>query len=154
MKRSFFYSATLHLMLLLALLTSNDSSKNTPKNTSDQGQGDTKKIVAKGTTEENIAEISLVEMPAKRQKLKGDDCQDSHWYGGIGIYEGWDINGSYVDNVISGYPADKVGLKVGDRFISDITQVRGTPGTTIDVVVSRENITLYFTLIREKICTE
>lgn len=83
----------------------------------------------------------------KEPEAQGPEC--ALWYGGIGIESNWDI----VQKVVEGYPADKAGLKVGDRMFYK-GDIRGEPGTEVHIHVQRNNLDLDFTIVRAKICYE
>ena len=87
-------------------------------------------------------------------------------YGGIGITIGLRDGFITVTSLMEGYSAEKQGLEVGDRIVEidgkstigmnpqDVRYlVRGTPGTEVDLKVSRdgEPAPLEFVLIREEI---
>ena len=74
------------------------------------------------------------------------------WYGGVGITHVSD--GSQVVNYVGvGYPADRAGILPGD-LVTNIQDLRGTPGTYVTVKILRGTKALSFYLVREKICTQ
>ena len=87
------------------------------------------------------------------------ECENDQWFGGIGIQQDWRTG--MIEKVYEGYPADKNGLRPGDMIEmvdgnSDRMggKIRGTPGTTITIVIFRPSTNEYltFTFTREKIC--
>ena len=80
-------------------------------------------------------------------------CEGGHWYGGIGIHQA-SLDGT-IGFVAEGYPAHKAGILVGDRImaVSD-SDIRGTPGTIVKIMIDRQGKTLFFEITRGKICYE
>ena len=87
------------------------------------------------------------------------ECENDMWYGGIGIQQDWRTG--QLEQVYQGYPADLIGLKVGDMIqtvdgVSDSAggRIRGEPGTTITIGIFRPSTNEYltFTFKRDKIC--
>ena len=59
-----------------------------------------------------------------------------------------------IEKVFPGYPADKAGLMVNDVIITTDGQIRGDPGTVLNMIAFRasSNMTLKFRIVRDKIC--
>lgn len=152
MKRSFLYSLCVHLVLisLLVIHSCGYGSKEEEKKSGSE-QGDIRKILPKGTNTSSPLDIELVDAPSP-SKTKGEDCPNGRWYGGIGVYEGWN-NSRVVDRVIEGYPAYRAGIQKGD-VLPQVDNLRGEPGTVVEFNVLRNGKLLSFKLIREKICIE
>lgn len=85
-------------------------------------------------------------------------------YGGIGAIVHQKGDSTYISEPYEGFPAQKAGLKSGDRFVtiggesvkgkkvSDISEkLRGQAGTTIDVEVERDGKIIKKTLKREAV---
>jgi carboxyl-terminal processing protease len=94
------------------------------------------------------------------------DTKVSGNYGGIGVHISFRDGYVTVISPIEGTPADRAGLKPGDRVVSvddiDVTGIsidkvasmmRGEPGTTVKIGVLREGQPgiLYFEMIRENV---
>jgi S1-C subfamily serine protease len=76
----------------------------------------------------------------------GDACVDT--FGGIGL-SGFPL----IESVYEGYPAFKAGLKAGD-VIHSREEIRGKPGTKVEITVTRGDKTWSVVLIREEICVK
>jgi len=76
----------------------------------------------------------------------GDACVDT--FGGIGL-SGFPL----IESVYEGYPAFKAGLKAGDVIHSN-EEIRGKPGTKVEITVTRGDETWTMVLIREVICVK
>lgn len=153
-KRGLTLSSLIHLALLIALvlpyIKSGDGT-----NTEPQPAGSTEKtgdIIPKESEEEQKEiVVELVDLPKKKaQPAKGHECKGDNWYGGIGVVH----NGHKISEVAVGYPAYRAGVRVGDETISNIDVIRGEPGTSMNLVVIRDGVMLYFEMVREKICLE
>ena len=85
-------------------------------------------------------------------------------YGGIGISSYYTKKGIVVADIKQGYPADKIGLKAGDIIVKINGQsiigldnealsqmLKGSPNTTVNIVVEREGNTLPFSMTFDKI---
>lgn len=133
------------------------------KGTQPEGQND--EVVPKqAEVEEEIVEtpppepeeITIPE-PEKPKPIEGvTECENDMWFGGIGIQQDWQTG--EIQEVYSGYPADKNGLRRGD-IINLVNgerkdRIRGEPGTTITIGIFRPstNEHLTFTFKRDKIC--
>jgi C-terminal processing protease CtpA/Prc len=88
---------------------------------------------------------------APRPIPKTAECTDG--FGGIGVeYSSTD---GTIARVYRGYPADRGGIRTGDRLIApSIYEVRGTPGSKIDIIFERNGLSYSLRLTRELICTE
>lgn len=112
--------------------------------------------------EELLAQESEVEVPKEEEKKPEEgltECENDMWYGGIGVSQDWQTG--TLQEVYAGYPADQIGLKVGDQLLSvdgfpDTAggRIRGEPGTPIEMKVFRPSTNEYltFTFKRDKIC--
>lgn len=89
----------------------------------------------------------IPKFPNAKEKIK---CEQ--WYGGIGIEHSED--GSTIMKVVEGYPAYRAGILVGDAVIVPFNSydIKGMPGTPVQVTVVRMGKVLEFHMIREKIC--
>lgn len=94
-------------------------------------------------------------LPAPPTHL-ADDCKD--FFGGVGLMNDIRANvarnryDAVVTDVYPGYPAFKAGVQVGDILI-DSDHIRGEIGSRFTLEVIRNGQTLYFDIIRDKICT-
>lgn len=71
------------------------------------------------------------------------------FFGGIGItHEGFD---GVITTVHRGYPAERLGLSVGDKIINT-EQLRGEIGTPVTIQIIRDGQHLTFYAIRDRIC--
>jgi hypothetical protein len=109
--------------------------------------------------EDKVVEIQLVPADSipipkppepKREAPKPQAKKDG--FGGIGVeYSGLD---GTIGRVPVGYPAWRAGIQPGDQIISPaINEIRGEPGTKIELAIRRGNTIHYITLVREFIET-
>jgi len=96
-------------------------------------------------------------MPTHKAENKGyvdRDCNGGPYYGGIGIEVGVlrDTGETVLMNPHNGYPAKRAGLLAGD-FILNYNDIRGTPGTSVTVKITRNGVPMDVQVVREKICT-
>jgi len=161
-------SLLIHLVFMYTM-TGNGNGKNGQPGQGGQNQPQPPiKIVIKGAdkpSEKKKAELkpaedtkSKVVQPKKKKKKpkkvtedkpKGRDCEKDGWYGGIGIV----MAGQFVGETYEGYPAQKNGLLKGDLIIEPSDgQIRGEPGTTINMKILRGSQLLIKNFKREKIC--
>lgn len=102
--------------------------------------------------EEQVLQVTLIQKPKPKASPAPDaihDCVGTLWYGGIGIQT--DVLHNVVE-VGSGYPAERAGIKVGDRLTQDPSFARGTPGTTVTLTLQRGTQVFDVTIVREKVC--
>ena len=111
---------------------------------------------------EKLAEESEVEVPKEEPKKPEEglvQCENDMWYGGIGIQQDWQTG--QLQEVYQGYPADLIGMKVGDQIINvdgnpdrHGGRIRGEPGTPISISLFRPSTNEYltFTFKRDKVC--
>ena len=74
-----------------------------------------------------------------------------HFYGGIGVTFNR-IDGTVLE-AHPGYPAYKAGITTGDVLYSN-EDIRGEPGTVVDISVLRGQKLFSIQIQREKICLE
>lgn len=174
----FVVSLTLHLAALLLVsfnLSSNGGNSNEQggpievemvEGAQQQNNNKDEEIVPKQVEVQEVEkppvvqEESPVEVPEEQKPEEGlTECENDMWFGGIGIEQDWRTG--RVDRVFPGYPANKAGLREGDMIQmvdgnSDTMggKIRGTPGTTITLMIFRPSTNEYLTLIfkRDKIC--
>jgi hypothetical protein len=169
MKKSLGYSLTVHLVLLSLLLfglpkgcgTGNFKKQeglNAPK--SQEGS-----IVEKQTIQveleepkEGITKKEPSPSPKPSSKFVDRDCGKLEWFGGIGVQGEYETGSgdrmtAIVAEVVKGYPAYDMGVKVGDRILN-FSELKGEPGTDVTVEIYRSGETLTLTGTREKICLE
>lgn len=152
LRRSFLISILLHSIALL-LLSIHLPSGEQKGGATGSPRGSNDEIVPK---KEDIA-IELIEAnkgPSQKapppQKNVGHDCKGYRWYGGVGIKL---TLGDIIYEVAPGYPADNVGIKVGDQVLNvNDVDIRGEPGTEVSIVILRENSRLTFNVVRDRIC--
>ena len=160
-KRHLTISLLLHLALLLTVAKTKDGML---KESGNNRPGRKEEVVLK-TIEANIIEFipkttdSEITIPAPRKPIKGlKECEGDRWYGGIGIQQ--DFVTDIIDTVYAGYPADLAGIKPGDKIQSTSSaegaDIRGPPGTTVNILIFRKstNETLNLSITRGKICLE
>ena len=78
---------------------------------------------------------------------KGKTCKS--FYGGIGVY----LENMTVTQVINGYPAQTIGVRVGDDVYS-LQGIEGEIGEVITLVIIRNGNTFEKKVKREKICID
>lgn len=112
---------------------------------------DGKHIVEKPT------EVTLVEQPAHKDKGPGKKKESKKkstcklFFGGIGVLY---ANGrGEVYEAYPGYPAANAGIQAGD-VILNAGNIRGEPGSVVQVEVLRGQLNLTFDVTRAKICLE
>jgi C-terminal processing protease CtpA/Prc len=86
-------------------------------------------------------EITIVERSSEGE---GKPCKYS--YGGIGI-----TGYPKIETVHPGYPAEKIGIKVGDLVYS-FEDIRGEPGTQVEIRIVSGNTERKVVVTRERIC--
>lgn len=98
-------------------------------------------------------QMALEEEQRKKQeearKKALDECKD--FFGGIGVT--FDLFDRTISEVHKGYPAERAGIRVGDR-LSSIEPIRGEPGTKVEILVIRGEQEILMEITREKICLE
>jgi len=161
-------SLLIHLVFMYTMTGSGDGKGNQPGSGANKPQPPIK-IVIKGSdqkTDKKVPELkpaedtkSKVVQPKKKKKPKpkkivedkpkGRDCEKDGWYGGIGIV----MAGQFVGETYEGYPAHKNGLMKGDLIIEPSDgQIRGEPGSTINMKILRGSQLIIKNFKREKIC--
>lgn len=113
--------------------------------------------------EQRAAEYAVVEavlgtLDPHTNLLRPDDFEDMKAstkgsFGGLGIEVGMRDNAITVIRVLDGNPAQKVGMKAGDRIVQideestvtmtlneAVSRLRGAPGTTVGVFVRRDTL--------------
>jgi S1-C subfamily serine protease len=131
----FFTASTLiHFGLVLLIFISPQQPESITVDLQELGSGDH----PKGGLEETII-IPKGDNP-------GEACVDT--FGGIGV-TGFPL----IESVYEGYPAFKAGLKAGDVIHSN-EEIRGKPGTKVEITVTRGDKTWTMVLIREVICVK
>lgn len=143
MKRYYLISLILHCLLLIATI------KATPPKKSGSGQGNSIEVSTESGEGSNGdgGDSDNKKIITKGEDGEGEPCDD--WYGGIGIIQDFENEITYV---APGYPADNAGIRLGDVIVSQ-GEIRGEPGTILELTIFRKKIKLTFKLIREKICT-
>lgn len=140
MKKYMLISICLHALIMLQISGTNEETT--------MYKDEIVKVIPK--TEE--VEISVIEddKDGVVKKAEPKECPSS--YGGIGI----EIRGQVIQTVYQGYPAHKAGMLAGDIImsISGTGEIRGTVGTSVDIVILRNNTEFKLTLTRESICSE
>lgn len=155
MSRAFIVLLILSLALHSALLVY--KFKPTPK-MEKRDRGGSVKVTILPKPAESPPQIKA-DLPG--QMTKQDKCKD--WYYGFGVQHDWATNA--ISSVQTGYPAHRVGIRVGDILV-DIVDESGLSvisqphkdriheGRVATVIILREGRQLTFTMRREKICTE
>lgn len=136
MKRYFSTSATLHISccLLLLFTTANPISTIPPQ--------EIEMELSQNGNESNIeSEQQVIE-----KEQSGSTCD--FWYGGIGIQ-----GNRIIEIVYPNYPADKAGVRPKDFILSN-EEIRGEPGSVLELDILRNNVKLHFSIVREKICIQ
>lgn len=155
MKRGFFISICLHLLPLLIFMLphgsgNRDEGKKGGSKQSDENGDFQKQSEKDGEEQPKKDDLQVYILPAQPKKQEeGIKCPEDSWYGGIGV----EINEATgeIYKAAPFYPAYKAGIRPGDINISDV-ELRGDPGTAVEVKVAREGQTLSFMVTREKIC--
>lgn len=154
MKKYLLISIIIHLLLLATLFlnghlgtgNSDKSGQNGIEKKSEEG----KNLVPKGSQDSKDIEIKIVQsIPKQKDDKKAPECPENKWYGGIGVILGYN---NEVSECPEYYPAYHNGIRLKDIIING-QDLRGTPGTQVTVMIKRNDEILYFTVIREKICT-
>lgn len=171
----FVISITLHLAAAILLsfnLNANGGDGNSEGGQEQAGakiEGQNDQVVPKQVEvelveppKEKLADESEVEVPKEEPKKPEEgvtQCENDMWYGGIGIQQNWQTG--ELQEVYQGYPADLIGMKVGDQIINvdgnpdkHGGRIRGEPGTPISISLFRPSTNEYltFTFKRDKVC--
>lgn len=167
--REYFWSAGIHLSLLLLFAMSGGGASQSDGQAG--GEAQTQEQAAAGLDKDEIY-VDIIEKPKKdeEKKVSSDDdgygnvphgkdvCPD--FYGGIGITQVAGIRGPgdytvivAVQEVHHGYPAEQAGIQVGDVLLNS-SEIRGPIGTTVTVLINRRGEFMKFDIVRDKICTE
>lgn len=88
----------------------------------------------------------------KPKKKKEIECK--YYYEGIGVWAPRNqYGGCEIEKVFAGYPAEEMGLQVGDLVIEPpCDQIRGPEGTMLHMKIMRGSQVLNLSTKREKIC--
>lgn len=81
----------------------------------------------------------------------GIGCPDGEWFGGVGLEH--DLFTNRIPKAPSGYPAYRAGVRVGDILLNEY-ELRGDPGTEVQIQVDRADQILVFKAVRTKICVK
>lgn len=106
----------------------------------------TKESEASSQTRQSNEIVEINVIPKLDTDATGKQCPNT--YGGVGLRY---AEGSRVLEVYAGYPAYKAGIKPGDVLYSK-EDLRGEPGTKVEVTIVRDNNYININIIREKIC--
>lgn len=152
-------SILIHLCLVLGLLIHGHKSGPNTGNSKEKPKGFSGKA---GQILPKTIEIEVITKPKTENKGPGDKSKPSKTckssYGGIGIMDNFATG--LIELVAPGYPADRAGILVGDKVLKVMSDegsdIRGTVGTSVTLIILRQSINKVFsvTMIREKICTE
>jgi hypothetical protein len=149
MKRAFSLSSLLHLLVLLLftlpfVLPGCGSGSGKKKG---EGPNEKTKLTEPGIQDGFMEILSEGEVPIPDKKV-GKDCKDS--FGGIGVV--MNLGSGMVMEAPEWNPAYKAGIRVGDIILNN-EDIKGPPGTTVEVLVTRDNAhILTFNIVREIIC--
>ena len=135
MKLYVILSLGLHLFLIFLFLPrglSEDSKKEGPGGKKSQVQADSPREI----------QVTL-EGPGEKEP-----CPD--FFGGIGV--GIDQLTGYITKVYPGYPAERLGIQVGDYVHAEGGNIEGEIGSTVNLTINRLGLIFTLTTKREKIC--
>lgn len=148
MKRYFFLSLFTHIAFFILALSSTGSLPDK----SERRKDDTNYGV--NVIERNKKDLSYqmdIDVKGDFKKKKEDDKKCEKFYGGIGIEE--DFYSNKVTKVYVGYPAEAAGILVGDLIESVSGEfIRGEPGTSIQLRITRGDKSFVITITRQEIC--
>lgn len=151
---NFLISILTHASLIAILLITggagNGNFDRTNKGSKLGGVDENNKIVPKPSEYTEITRVGSGH--GKKSKKTKKDVKCERYYGGIGIQRSY--TGDFITEVYSGYPADRVGMKVGDQILNHTEVIRGEVGTTVRVILKNKSGILTYNLVREKICIE
>lgn len=154
MKKYIFFSAAIHLILFLFTVITLNNEKNTQKTEEGPFKGNEVKVEIVERPENPSPDEALEDKSEDGISSiinKEKDCIS--FFGGVGIQQ--DFFTLKIEEVYKNYPADRAGIMVGDIVESQNGEdIRGKIGAAITVKVTRNGISFYVTLIREKICYE
>lgn len=152
MKKSFYLSSGLHLLLLSLLIVPHCGGSSNEDSKKNGSKDDQSEIVEKGKDKSSSPQEIILYLGKPHTTQKGEDCPSGRWFGGIGIEH------TFLDDkifkVVPGYPAWSAGIKVGDVILGNLDAIKGEPGTPITVYVRRGIQILRFDMIRDKICVK
>jgi hypothetical protein len=86
---------------------------------------------------------------------KSESCKGKKTYDGIGAKMVANPDGSdSFKEVFPNYPADRAGVKAGDKILRKSGILMGAKGTPVQITVKRGDRTLNMTIVRQSICYE
>jgi len=158
-KKPFLLSFTAHALLItLAFLGGGSGSAGVkggkPSTEKDGSIIEKEPEKAEEPTEVDIQDQGALKKKPPEKKYVDRDCGNLDWFGGVGIEMSYtpDFTNRIVTLVAQGYPAERMGIKVGDMILSDT--LRGEPGTEVKIEILRAGQHMTFVGTREKICIE
>lgn len=135
--RSLYISVVLHALFLLGIPMCAPHHGG--------GLGDTED----GEKAKNFTEgvhFEIIDKMPPGSRAPTDGCK--HFFGGIGIT----YDGSLISHVFKGYPAEQLGLQMGD-LIPQMGTLIGEVGSDIEFDVMRGTTVMHYKIKRAKICT-
>lgn len=146
MKRALPLSVVFHLLLLGLAMQINDEQNH---------RDETIEVSIQETSVQMQPEIPVLRPTIERiVPIGGGEGDCKNYYGGIGVDIDYSPRGQMVTSVHPGYPAEALGIVVGDYI--GITKggndIRGEIGTEITLYILREGSVLTKTTKRAKIC--
>lgn len=151
---NFLISILTHVALIVILFITNGTGSgnfdSTHKGSKLNGIDENNKIIPKPSKYTDITRAG--DGQGKKSKKNKKDVKCERYYGGIGIQRSY--AGDFITEVYSGYPADRVGMKVGDQILNHTEVIRGEVGTTVRIILKTKSGILTYNLVREKICIE
>jgi predicted metalloprotease with PDZ domain len=128
-----------------------------------QAEQESRDIVPKQVAEKEApVEISLIDNKELRKLLKKKpkikdavrECEGDLWFAGIGVsYQA--LDDGLISEVFKGYPAEKAGIRVGDKLLTPLRAIRGDAaelGKAVIIKINRNGNIIDFIIVREKIC--
>ena len=172
MRRSFGFSLAIHLLLVASLIgrlpgcgSGNGEEGGGKEQQQAEGDPDTREIISKPN--DQPVEVELVTLPPKtkeelalekleeQRRKEMENCEP--FFGGVGITQVYDFDHGpikiLVGEVHHGYPAEQVGIQVGDEIINS-GELRGEVGTEVQIHVRRQGVEMTFITRRGRICVQ
>ena len=154
---AFIVSLALHLIVFGSFVAGGGTGDEDGANGSGHFEQDTVKIVPKPEEKKEPQVVTPIQgeniIPFEEKFLEeAKKCVP--FFGGIGVQIGYNniVGGVQIQKVYKGYPAYNSGVKEGDFLMIPWTDIRGEPGTILNLKLRRDGKTIVIKVPRDRIC--